>query len=88
MTQYQRGANFEREVKKYLEEMGYYVMRSAGSKGLADLIALKKGKTLLIQCKISGDISPKEFNAFTDLGRKLGVSTTLAKKVKGKVVFF
>lgn len=38
---YIRGANFERKIKKEYEQNGYYVMRSSGSKGIADLIAIK-----------------------------------------------
>jgi Holliday junction resolvase len=88
MTQYTRGANFERKVKKYLEDLDYYVVRSAGSKGQADLVAIKRGETLLIQCKISGNISPIEYKKFLNLGKTLGVSTILAKNEKGKIIFY
>jgi len=58
--QYQAGANFERRVKKHLQEQGYCVFRSAGSHSPADLIALKAGEVLLIQCKLHGAISNAE----------------------------
>lgn len=48
---YQAGVRFERELKDLLEKAGYYVMRSAGSHGPADLIAIKDGKTYIISCK-------------------------------------
>lgn len=54
LTNYNSGANFERKVKKHIENKGYYVMRSAGSKGSFDLFAVKKDskeKVSLIQCK-------------------------------------
>ena len=38
MTNYSKGANFERRVKRYLESCGYYVVRSAGSHGVLDLV--------------------------------------------------
>ena len=64
---YQSGRNFEYRVKKYLEEKGYYVMRSAGSKTPFDLIAVPTwdGVTLLpdillIQCKHGAKIGKVE----------------------------
>lgn len=46
-----RGVDAERRVKKYLEEKGYHVMKSSGSFGLFDLIALDKETIKLIQVK-------------------------------------
>lgn len=52
MSNYAKGANFEREVRKLFESAGYSVIRGSGSKGLfdtpqgivkADLIASKSG---------------------------------------------
>ena len=52
---YKKGYGFEYRVWKYLENQGYHIKRSYGSKGPADLYAMKKkGKLtnlLLIQCK-------------------------------------
>lgn len=55
-TSYYKGADFERDILHYFKEMGYYVIRSAGSKRLCDLIAVpNRGKLisepLCIQCK-------------------------------------
>jgi len=36
---YRKGADFERKIKNKLESAGYFVIRSAGSKGPADLVA-------------------------------------------------
>lgn len=52
-TNYQRGSEFERQVKKKLEAQGYYVMRSAGSHTVVDVLAIKEDSILLIQCKTS-----------------------------------
>ncbi|MEM4275125.1 MAG: restriction endonuclease [Candidatus Nitrosocaldaceae archaeon] len=48
---YLKGRTFEYKIKRYLEGKGYYVLRSAGSKGPLDLIAIKGKEILLIQCK-------------------------------------
>jgi len=59
---YISGRNFEYKVKKYLEENGYLVFRSAGSHSIADLIAICKTDTLLIQCKHHGHFPLKELS--------------------------
>jgi len=38
---YRKGARYERRAKAELEEDGWVVVRSAGSKGGADLVAIK-----------------------------------------------
>ncbi len=50
-TQYQTGAAIERKLKKNFEEDGFFVIRSAGSKGLFDLIAIGNFRIRLIQVK-------------------------------------
>ena len=57
---YRRGADLERAAKHYLEDNGYYVIKSAGSKGVADLVAIKPGETLYVQCKLDGYLTPAE----------------------------
>jgi len=57
---YQAGATFERRVKSYFESNDYVVFRSAGSRSPADLICLKAGEVILVQCKISGRLTPLE----------------------------
>lgn len=52
MSQYRRGRNWEYEVKKRLEGVGWTVYRSAGSKP-CDLLAFRPGRTpLWVECKI------------------------------------
>jgi Holliday junction resolvase len=49
---YRDGADLERAVKHYLEDNGYsLVIKSGGSKGKVDVIGLKRGETVLVQCK-------------------------------------
>ncbi len=62
-TNYTRGRAFEYRTKALLESLGYYVIRSAGSKGIADLVAIGDTVAAFVQCKRSGAISAKEWNA-------------------------
>lgn len=57
-SHYARGARVENQVADHLRERGYDVIRSAGSKGAADLVALSEGEVLLIQVKIGASILP------------------------------
>ena len=50
---YQKGRRWEWKVKKKWEREGFLVYRSAGSKGAADLIAIKDGQAYLIQVQVS-----------------------------------
>lgn len=70
---YNAGANFEREVKKWLERYNFYVMRSAGSHSLNDLITIPLTHTTtsapinrfdcsVIQLKIQNDISKSDMD--------------------------
>lgn len=59
---YRKGRYFENMIKKKLIEAGFYVTRSASSKGVFDLIAIYKGKVYGIQCKYDGKITKSEVN--------------------------
>lgn len=57
MNTYKKGANFEREVKKFFESKGYTVIRSAGSHSKTDILI--KELNLSVQCK-----ALKSFSAY------------------------
>ena len=57
---YAKGANFERAIKKTFDESGDFVVRSAGSKGPADLVVIDKlGEVTLIQCETGTNTKAK-----------------------------
>jgi Holliday junction resolvase len=78
-TPKQRGSNFERRIKKWLEERGWTVFRSAGSQSAADLIALRPGIIVLaVQCKASHKpVLKKEETAGLLALQKLGATTLI-----------
>jgi Holliday junction resolvase len=70
VTNYTAGRAFEYQVRDDLEADGYQVIRAAGSKGAADLIAIKPGQILLVQVKrLNGTIPPADRVKLTDLAR-------------------
>jgi len=79
MTQYTRGRAFEYRCKRALEEQGFWVMRAAQSKGIADLVAVQNGYAVLVQCKLGkGGMPPGEWNQFVSACRILHVPPVIA----------
>ncbi|MHC1577720.1 MAG: restriction endonuclease [Candidatus Methanospirareceae archaeon] len=92
MTHYARGAAFERRVRRLLEEDGWFVVRSAGSRGAVDLIALRERgnvqRVRLISCKLNGYVPPAERERLRKLKEELPHAEVLvARKENGSVVF-
>ena len=54
-SKYRGGRDLEYAVMKHLADNGYVIMcRAAGSHGPADVIAVKPGEQLFVQCKTNG----------------------------------
>jgi len=81
---YQKGRNFEYQVKKLLQSQGFTVFRCASSKPL-DLVAFKLGKVLLVECKTSLNISEKDKEKLGQWSAKLGFPVALFSKGDGDI---
>lgn len=80
----QRGDYFERQVRDTLRAHGWVVVRSAGSLGVADLVALRKGNTpTLVSCKLGGRIGPAERTAILDAADMAGARAVVAMRPRG-----
>jgi Holliday junction resolvase len=90
MTNRQRGDYLERQARAALESCGWYVARSAGSLGPADLVALRAGfRPLLVACKTNGRIGPGERAAIVDAATLAGARPMLAARaLRGHVDLF
>lgn len=76
---YQIGRAFEYRCREALEARGYVVFRSPQSKGAADLLALRPGSVLLVQCKTRKDRFDKDERvALEEIARKAGGIPLLA----------
>jgi len=89
------GSDFERRVMAKLKEHGWYVMRAAGSRGVADLVAMRQRdpvrlgpEVLLVQCKRGFQCGPKEWNALVSAAEQVCAVPVLAAKVKRGVIGF
>ena len=90
-----QGANFELKVMHDLEEHGYTCLRSSGSRGAVDVVAVGPERTefdkrygltdplLFIQCKITNPvIPPYERNAIQELATRAGAVPLVAHWAK------
>jgi Holliday junction resolvase len=78
VTAYQVGKRFEDKVRDHLREEGYEVIRSAGSKTKVDVIAMKPGQQLLVQCKRDGVCGPAEWDRLFEIAGWVGAVPVLA----------
>lgn len=84
LTNRQRGDYFERQVRDTLVFHGWIVVRSAGSLGVADLVGLRHDKTpLLVSCKISGRIGPRERAEILGAADQAGARAVVAMRPRG-----
>lgn len=95
MTGYDKGARSERELLNILYEQGYSVTRSAGSGVNAlspDLVAMRKGKCLVIECKAwekgSLAIGPEQFEKMLEWEQKTEFPVYVAWRMNGMGWFF
>jgi Holliday junction resolvase len=89
-----QGAAFELKVMHALEEHGYTCLRSSGSRGAVDVVAVGPAKPfndhawirtplLFIQCKITNPvIPPYERNAVQELATRAGAVPLVAHWAK------
>jgi Holliday junction resolvase len=79
MTNYSRGYAFELKVWKDLQRNGYFIVRSGGSRGPVDLIAVAPGpEVLFIQCKRDGRLSIEDRRDLYNLGMAFNATPILA----------
>lgn len=85
---YLAGRRFEYERMKYWrKDMGYDVMRTAGSRGTYDLIAIHPDHgVVLIQCKVvtHGAAADRLLEAFRNTCHIKGATQRLEIKIKGR----
>ena len=79
-----QGRAFENQIQHDLERYGYRTMRSAGSKGAADVVAFGHRTILFVQAKINQDLmrpaDRREVLALADLYPVIGVPLTATKR--------
>lgn len=85
-----QGANFELQIMEHLREHGYDVLRSSGSRGAVDVVAVGDPHTLWIQAKITNPvISPAEREAVRRIAGRISTDALplVAYRLSGQVCF-
>lgn len=76
-----RGVDLERQVRDDLEGRGWLVIRPAGSKGAADLVAHRFDRDpLFVQVKTGGYMKPAERRALLEVAAQAGGVPLLADR--------
>lgn len=83
-TMYRLGRQFEYRVRDDMRKKNYFVLRSPRSGSPADLVCIKKGKIIFIQCKRGGEFIVSEWNEFYELCQSVNAIPILASTPKGK----
>ena len=79
------GSHFENRVKQYYIQDGFFVSRTAGSR-FPDLIAIKPGMILFIECKVRKEYFRKsERMELLKLAKEYRITPVLAYREKNKV---
>lgn len=82
-----RGDYFERQARAHLEANGWLVVRSGGSLGPADLIAIcRTAPPLLISCKIGGYVPPAERRELATIAERYGAVAVVMHRPKRGVI--
>ena len=84
---YRRGRAFEKRTQNFLLGLGYIVMPSPRSMGPADLLAVRKKKILLVQCKLDGRLRRKGRENLLDMAMQAGGTPLIAADVSGEIIF-
>jgi hypothetical protein len=82
---YRTGANFERYLKKHFESIGHFCIRSAGSHGAVDLMAISYDHVHACQLKVNCYPSQKELLKFWKIDFPENVYKEIYVKEKGNV---
>lgn len=86
-SQYGKGAKFEIVVRDILLEDNWVAVRSAGSHGIIDVLAIKQDIKWFIQCRTRGNLSGGERNELVVLAKKHNATPILAYKKEGDIIF-
>lgn len=83
-THYRLGRQFEYAVRDHLKACGYFVLRSPQSRSPVDLVAVRAGSLLFVQCKRSGALGVEGWNELYDLATGVHARPVLAERPAGR----
>lgn len=75
---YKNGRAFEYRIRDRLKSAGYFAMRSPGSVGPFDVLALRAGEIVMVECKLDGVCGVAQWNRLYDFAASVGATPVLA----------
>ena len=88
MSNYSRGANFERRLVKHLRSQGMRAHRTAGSHTPIDVIAGANGIVYAFQCQLDEYFPPAKIEALKEEAKEFGAIPQLVwRDAKNKIRF-
>ena len=80
MSNYEIGRRLEYRIRDLFRRNGYFVIRAAQSKPI-DLVCLRNGRSILVECKAGRSFLGKERKReLLDLAKQAGASIILARR--------
>ena len=80
MSNYEIGRRLEYRIRDLFRRNGYFVVRAAQSKPI-DLVCLRNGRSVLVECKAGRSFLGKERKKeLLDLAKQAGASIVLARR--------
>lgn len=85
MSEYRRGADFERKVVNDYKARNWYASRTPGSKSPIDIIAFRLGEVHIIQCKLTGLMTKAAKEQLRLMAQENGFRAFLCWNNNGKI---
>lgn len=80
MSNYEVGRRLEYRIRDLFRRYGYFVVRAAQSKPI-DLVCLRDGRSVLVECKAGSSFLGKERKReLLDLAKQAGAAVVLARR--------
>jgi len=80
LSNYEVGRRLEYRIRDLFRRNGYFVIRAAQSKPI-DLVCLRNGRSVLVECKAGSSFLGKERRReLLDLAKQAGAAVILAKR--------
>jgi Holliday junction resolvase len=86
LTNYETGRRLEYRIRNMFRKNGYFVIRAAQSKPI-DLVCIRDGKTVLIECKSGRSwLGPSRKNELLELSKLAGAPIIVARRKKNRKI--
>ncbi len=85
MSNYEIGRRLEYRIRDIFRRNGYFVVRAAQSKPI-DLVCLRDGRSVLVECKAGGSFLGKDrIRELLDVAKQAGASVVIARRKRREI---